>query len=945
MKRFSLLLFLFSNFTYGQVKPGTIIADQKTKINKPQHEPPVIVNVYTEVLSFDICTNTITVADASFYGIGDTVLLIQMKGALIDTSNTPAFGTVLDYKNAGNYEFNYIGQKSGNELTFLNKLTRAYDIPNGVVQLVRVPEFKNGYFAGGITCEPWDGTKGGIVAVISTIGLTSVENIDVSGKGFRGAMGTNAAYSASTCNQNNFYYPASSPFAAMRGESIGSVSSNFFRGKGNIAGGGGGGNSHNSGGGGGGNGGAGGFGGYQSDSCGAAPFDNRGIGGKNHLYSSAVNKIFMGSGGGAGHIDNASLGAPGGGFGGGIIIIITEDLDMLGERIISNGDIGIFCFSPNCNDGNSGGGAGGTILLSFTQVIDSVVIESTGGRGADMTGTIIPGGRVGPGGGGGGGVLYITKSSLPANMRYEADGGDNGVIQMDGNNTWGATKGSAGINLFDLVIPVDTILFVPNIDSVRIQDSINYCNNIIFKGLGYTNTYPVSSWLWQFGDGATANTQNTSHNYGAVGNYTVKLIITDVNGCKDSISRTINTAGPMMAEAGTDTAVCSGGQVSVTLNGSGTGSYSWSPAVYLNNNTLQNPVATISSTTQFYLSVTNGTGCSAIDSVTITVNNNPAVKTLNDTAICKYSVITLTTTGALNYLWSPGIYVSDSTIAGPQYIDLSSHTLIVTGTDANGCRGRDTILVDVKSPVIFNAAPDKTMCMGSPVQLNGNNGTGYQYLWSPASYLSNANIINPFANPPSSTVYTLTVTDIACNTDSSFTVNVSVIPLPVLKATKSNDINCKLPYARLQAIGAFEYSWTPAATLNNSSIANPVANPVNTTTYFVTGKNFLGCINKDSITVSVNFGNNGFGLPNSFTPNGDGLNDCFGINYYRDVQNLVFVIYNRYGVKVFETKNAVVCWDGYHSGQKADPGSYIYFLSARTLCGDIVKKGSVLLLR
>ena len=945
MKRFLFFIILTSNFTYSQVKRKNANPSGNQVVNKPQHDPPETINAYAAVLAFDICTNTITVSDAARFNPGDTVLMIQMKGAIMDTSNTPAFGTILDYGNAGNYEFNFITAKSGNALTFLNKLTRSYDVPDGVVQLVRVPKYKVAYFSGGLTPLAWDGATGGIVCVYATISVTSVEDIYVSGKGFRGAQGYNATNAAANCAQNNYYYPASSQFAAYRGESIGSISPNIIKGKGSYGGGGGGGNSHNAGGGGGGNGGTGGFGGYQSDSCANAPFDNRGMGGKSLQYNSAVNKIFMGSGGGAGHVDNANPFAPGGGAGGGIIIIITPELDLIGEKISANGDDGGNCVSVNCSDGNSGGGAGGTILLSVANVLTPLDIETKGGKGADMLGPILPGGRVGPGGGGGGGVLYSTGFSLPANVNYINNGGANGVIQTDANNPWGATAGAAGITVFDLQLPYDTVLFKPNIDSVRIVDSVNYCNNILFKGFGFINTYPVASWLWNFGDGNTTNTQDAIHNYSTVGNYTVKLIVTDINGCKDSISTLINTAGQMMADAGRDTALCAGGPISISLFGNGTGTYNWSPAAVLNNSTLQNPTATIDTTTKFYLTVSNGTGCQAVDSVTVTINKNPPVKTLPDTSICKNASLILSTNGAVNYTWRPGIYVSDSTIASPQYIDSASHTLIVTGTGANGCMASDTINVNVKTPVTFIAPQDKTICKNKSVQLNGNNGNAFQYLWTPSFYLSNPNISNPIANPPFSTAYTVTITDNTCNYDSSFVVNVTVLTLPLVKATKSNDINCNKPFAQLSAGGAAAYTWLPAATLNNAAISNPIANPVVTTKYIVTATDNSGCVNTDSIILVVNFDNNGILIPNSFTPNKDGVNDCIGIHYYRDVQDLEFIIYNRYGIKVFETNNAALCWNGYYKGQPADPGSYVYFLKAKTLCGDVFKKGSFLLIR
>ena len=77
--------------------------------------PPTftIINDYTPVLALNPCTNTLTVENGTAYNVGDTVLLIQMKGAIIDSTNTAAFGTITDYKNAGNYEFNYVKSKTG----------------------------------------------------------------------------------------------------------------------------------------------------------------------------------------------------------------------------------------------------------------------------------------------------------------------------------------------------------------------------------------------------------------------------------------------------------------------------------------------------------------------------------------------------------------------------------------------------------------------------------------------------------------------------------------------------------------------------------------------------------------------------------------------------------------------------------------------------------------
>jgi gliding motility-associated-like protein len=775
MRNLVLFILLIAGNTYGQV------------IKKPQHDPPAIVNSYTEVTAWDICKNEITVAVDSTFKAGDTVLIIQMKGALIDTSNTSTFGTIIDYRNAGNYEFNYISIKSGNILTLKNKLTKKYDIPDGVVQLVRVPYLKNALFDDGLTCLKWDGTKGGILAVTATNGLTSLWDIDVNGMGFRGGEGYNSVLPALNCNAGNWNYPASSQLATYKGESIASVSQNIIKGKGSPAGGGGGGLSHNSGGGGGGNGGAGGMGGFQSDTCGAA-FDNRGLGGRSLTYSAAADKIFLGSGGGAGHADNGGLLPLSGGNGGGMVIIVTDSLFMDGNRIMSNGIDGNYCFNADCNEGMAGGGAGGTILLSLSGNIDGTVIQIAGGKGADMIAPISPAGRVGPGGGGGGGVFFINKNSLPGTISVVNNGGMNGVLLMDGANPWGAAQGTNGSSFFNLSLPVDTVLFKPNIDSVRIQDSALSCNSIQFKGFGFTNDSPITTWQWDFGDGGTAFTQNATHTYTMQNTYTVKLLAIDVNGCRDSMFTTIMPR-VVNIDAGADQTFCSNTTISTTLNATGAGSFLWSPAAYLNNNTIQNPVATVNTTTKFYLTLTNGS-----------------------------------------------------------------------------CSVKDSVMVIVR-------------------------------------------------------------------------------PVPSIGISKSNDVTCALSYTRLNATGASQYLWSPANTLNNPALSNPVANPVVTTTYQVSGTYDNICFGQNSITVNVDLSINNVQLPNSFTPNNDGFNDCFGLKYYRGGNDFVFRIFNRYGTVVFETGDPAICWDGTFKGQPADPGNYIYFLKAKNVCGETVRKGNVLLIR
>ena len=1223
-----------------------------------------VINTYTPVLGLDICKNKITVEDASTFNAGDTVLMIQMKGAVIDSSNTASFGTITDYKNSGNYEFNYVKSKSGNVIELKNFLTRQYDIPTGKVQLIRVPYYQNTNVTSTLTCLPWDGNKGGVLVLNVQDTITLNANIDVSGKGFKGAVGYNPQNATLDCFQNNYNYPISANLhAAQKGESITTISQNIICGKGNPAGGGGGGLGHNSGGGGGGNGGSGGYGGYQLEPCGMAPFDNRGIGGHTLSYNSSTNKIFMGSGGGAGHADNVGNLPNNGGDGAGIIIILSNFLKTNGNKIISNGSNAPACTIPpsaDCHDGMGGGGAGGSILISTNQVLDNTAVETKGGNGADMVGSVPLGGKIGPGGGGGGGLFFINNTSLPPNITNTNAGGVNGVLTTGGNIPWGATPGQNGITLFNLIVPFDTALFVPNIDSVRISDSATGCKSFDFRGFGFTNTNPIANWQWYFGDGGTANTQNTSHTYSNTGTFSVKLVVTDINGCKDSITTNVtayalnfdfnyqfNTCNPLsvqfhgigsdtqnaywdFGDGGTnsgninpthtylnqgnyivkyavnngacsdtltkvvsltiiqdnivltnDTTICYGtskqlltvpalsfcwspttylnnstipdpiaspphnityyytaevtgnnlivngdfnagntgftsqyvyanpnitegqyfvgtnpqawnpsmspctdhttgngnmmmvngapvpnvyvwretvtvtpntnyafstwiqalwppnpAQLQFSINGNDIGNlitaslptctwtqfyttwnsgnstsavisvvnkntqvqgndfalddisfapiyikrdsvkilvdsplvrtnndtvfcaggfaqlnaigainYSWSPPSGLNNSNIPNPIASPPSTTQYIVTGTTVNGCSAKDTVVITVNPKPTIAKSNDTTICRNTSVQLFASGGTTYNWSPAATLNNPNIANPVATPTTNTTYYIIVTNSNNCNNNDSVKVSLRPAAVFNISPDISTCFNTPAQLNASGGDIYS--WNPSNYLTDPNIRNPQANPPNSTTYSVKIKDSNCNDSTTLSTQVTVLPLPIVQVNKQNDIDCSNDASQLNATGAFQYSWTPATTLSNPNIPNPVARPNVTTLYSVQGTDINGCKNTDTISVFVLGINKGqYLMPTAFTPNNDGINDCYGIKYWGIIQELDFSIYNRWGQRIFHSTTPGQCWDGTYKGQLQNPDVYVYMVKAKTSCdSNVFRKGTFVLIR
>ena len=164
---------------------------------------------------------------------------------------------------------------------------------------------------------------------------------------------------------------------------------------------------------------------------------------------------------------------------------------------------------------------------------------------------------------------------------------------------------------------------------------------------------------------------------------------------------------------------------------------------------------------------------------------------------------------------------------------------------------------------------------------------------------------------------------------------------------KSNDVNCLLLTAQLRASGGIRYLWSPPGDLDNPQVFNPVASPAQTTTYQVQITKANGCETTDTITVFAvtAYLDNAFLVPNAFTPDGDGKNDCFGIRHWGAVSNLHFSIFNRWGQMVFQTTDPKKCWDGTFKGALLPTASFVYFIEANTPCGPVVRKGTVTLVR
>ncbi|WP_407522083.1 T9SS type A sorting domain-containing protein [Lacibacter sp. MH-610] len=429
-----------------------------------------VVNSYFKVTNVIPAYNGIRVLNISGLNVNDRVLIIQMKGAEINESNSSSFGSVSAINNAGQYEFATICGFLNDTVIFERQMKNSYNF-NQAVQLVRIPVYTDVSVDGVLQAQDWNPVTetGGVLAIAVTGTLTLNADIIADGAGFRGG----ALQSFTTCNygwnSTDYFYQPSSLITnrqngTYKGEGVNYTILSKEGGRGKQSNGGGGGNNHNSGGGGGSNYGTGGNGGRYTASGFACSGSNVGIGGvslSTFGYTSLNNRIFMGGGGGAGH-DNNGAGTPGG-DGGGIIFIECNQLAGNGHIISANGAQGINVANPVINeargDGGGGGGGGGTVLMNVTTYTGNVTIEAKGAEGSRAGfQTQCPG----PGGGGGGGVIW-SNSVLPSNVTANVSGGVAGIINDAAENpsceltSQFATAGTAGGIFSDFTISFQSV--------------------------------------------------------------------------------------------------------------------------------------------------------------------------------------------------------------------------------------------------------------------------------------------------------------------------------------------------------------------------------------------------------------------------------------------------------------------------------------------------------
>ena len=421
----------------------------------------------------------------------------------------------------------------------------------------------------------------------------------------------------------------------------------------------------------------------------------------------------------------------------------------------------------------------------------------------------------------------------------------------------------------------------------------------------------------------------------AAGKYIVTVL--DAAGCAATATLTITQPQAIVVGVTSFSTSCgrSDGKAMITASG-GTPSYHYK---WFDGSSLTS-ISFLSQGT-YSVTITDLNNCSINQSVII--NNIPGPN-------LTFTVINVTCFGAADgtagvaatggfgapyiYNWLP----SGGSLASANSLNPGNYT--VTVTDANACTAIQNISITEPLPLQVTITLSFSCVSGSSAQASASGGTSpYIYQWSNGTGgAQNLNLIPQ--------VYSVTVTDgNAC----MMTNTVNVISTASLSISLNNDTTIlqgeTVTLHATVAGSGIVYEWSPVTGLNCINCPDPVASPMQTTTYCINITDVNTCTITSCVTITVDKNCGDIFVPTAFSPNDDVENDrecVFG----KCLKSFILNIYDRWGNKVFTTSDVTVCWDGKYKGKVLNSAIFVYHLTAVLYNDEVVtKSGNISLVK
>ena len=511
------------------------------------------------------------------------------------------------------------------------------------------------------------------------------------------------------------------------------------------------------------------------------------------------------------------------------------------------------------------------------------------------------------------------------------------------------------------IVGTDTIRVRGVEAEFSVADSI-FCNAGIanFTNQSNENFGSILSYTWDFGDGTPLNhEENPSHQYTSPGQYEVQLSIMTVLGCRDTVTMptpVIIKGDPQIAGI-SDTSSC----LPFSINLSpyevvpDTSAVTWQWNLPNGQSSNQQSLGAYdfsqAGTYNFTVIATNDVNCKDTLQATVVIHPDPDVDAGPNSFVCLGDSLNINATGALTYQWQTAPNISCLDCGNPYVYPVNAQTYFVTGTDANGCKNVDSIFVDVQHPFNLTVSDSAIICAGTAVNLLAQGSDLYTWTANPGGATFNSPNIT--VSPNITTTYTVRATDTRNCFVKTESVTIYVFPIPEVDAGEDISIYGGHPAVIVPILSndITFLNWNPTTGIVAYDYPAITVMPQFSTTYTITVTNNGGCTAQDDIKVTVLCDASNFFLPNTFTPNGDGVNDIF---YPRGVGLFsikTFKIFNRWGEIVFERNNFQANdpnygWDGTYKGKKQNDDVFVYYMEI--ICDNdyrISTKGNIALLK
>ncbi|RAI99897.1 gliding motility-associated-like protein [Chitinophaga skermanii] len=469
------------------------------------------------------------------------------------------------------------------------------------------------------------------------------------------------------------------------------------------------------------------------------------------------------------------------------------------------------------------------------------------------------------------------------------------------------------------------------------------------------------TYAWDFGNTQsntdTSSRMNPQYLYTRAGTFTATLHVTSRFGCAASITKDLLVEPRPDAIIAPVTPICGGdtlrfsGRDARNLPGD---TWFWNVDGVRTFTTQETPripyILAGNYNVQFI--VTNQSGlCKDTAYLPFTVNPGVNLRVApQNVAICRGQYVTmLALTNNANITWTD-YNISSTNVSMPiAHPDIDT-TYFVTASNAFGCTKTDSVKVRVSQPFTVRTS-DVDICEGQQAQLHVTGAIRYE--WTPAANLSSTTSANPIATPTSSAQYTVTgYGNDACFT-STAVANVNVHTKPLVELGTDHVIPAGSPFniPASYSEDVVRWEWTPVQDLDCSTCGHPILTPRSNQQLTVKVTSRYGCENEDKVNVKIVCSASNVFLPNTFSPNNDGVNDIFYIRG-RGVRTVkLFRIFNRWGQLVFERTNFNVedpaaGWDGKFKGNLLNPDVFVYYAELTCDTGEpLTLKGNVTILR